>query len=223
MPLQPPWTRSGPDRRCAGIRTSRVYPQVISSGIYSEKTQNLGSDILNLGSRKSWKFSKTRFFIYPLVLSIGGGGEGFYIRLWCGGRGMRSDCHSYLSNDYNALWRRFVHGNRGGPTLVTNWHRSPAVSPASPSPTPQNPRHWLTDGRSELIYKLSENKQWDFVSSFSPSPRPENKQWDLVSSFSPPPRPAPGFRNFVFVNWGVVESTSQINRSEWHVTDRQEN
>jgi hypothetical protein len=64
MPLQPPRMRSGPDRRCAGIRTSRVYPQVISSGIYSltrrEKTQNLGSDILNLGSRKFWKFSKTR-------------------------------------------------------------------------------------------------------------------------------------------------------------------
>jgi hypothetical protein len=55
-PLQPPRTRSGPDRRCAGIRTSRVYPQVINPGIYSltqrEKTQNLGCDILNLGSRK---------------------------------------------------------------------------------------------------------------------------------------------------------------------------
>jgi len=34
-PLQPPRTRSGLDRRCAGIRTSRVYPQVISPGIYS--------------------------------------------------------------------------------------------------------------------------------------------------------------------------------------------
>jgi hypothetical protein len=63
-PLQPPRTRSGLDRRRAGIRTSRVYPQVISSGIYSltqrEKTQNLGSDILNLGSQKFWKFPKTR-------------------------------------------------------------------------------------------------------------------------------------------------------------------
>jgi hypothetical protein len=35
MPLQPPRMRNGPDRRCAGIRTSRVYPQVISPGIYS--------------------------------------------------------------------------------------------------------------------------------------------------------------------------------------------
>jgi hypothetical protein len=35
MPLQPPRTRSGPDRRCAGIRTNHVYPQVISPGIYS--------------------------------------------------------------------------------------------------------------------------------------------------------------------------------------------
>jgi hypothetical protein len=28
-----------------------------------EKTQNPGSDILNLGSRKFWKFPKTRSFI----------------------------------------------------------------------------------------------------------------------------------------------------------------
>jgi len=43
-PLQPPWTCSGPDRCCAGIRTSCVYPHVINPGIYSftrhEKTQN---------------------------------------------------------------------------------------------------------------------------------------------------------------------------------------
>jgi len=62
--LQPPRMCSGPDRCCAGIRTSRVYPQVISPGIYSltrrEKTQNPGFDILNLGSRKFWKFLKTR-------------------------------------------------------------------------------------------------------------------------------------------------------------------
>ncbi len=66
----------------------------------------------------------------------GGGREGFYICFWCGGRGMRSDRHSYPSDGCNALWRRFVHG---GSTLITDWHRSPAVSPASPSPTPQNP------------------------------------------------------------------------------------
>jgi hypothetical protein len=35
--------------------------------------------------------------------------------------------------------------NRGGPTFVTDWHRSPAASPASLSPTPQNPCHKLTD------------------------------------------------------------------------------
>jgi hypothetical protein len=63
-PLQPPQTRSGPDRCCAGIRTNRVYPQVIIPGIYSltrcEKIQNPDFDILNLGSRKFWKFPKTR-------------------------------------------------------------------------------------------------------------------------------------------------------------------
>ncbi len=55
-PLQPSRTCSGLDRHCAGIRTSCVYPQVISLGIYSltrcEKTQNPGFDILNLGSGK---------------------------------------------------------------------------------------------------------------------------------------------------------------------------
>jgi hypothetical protein len=79
--LQPPRTRNGPDWRCAGIRTSRVYPQVIILGIYSltrrEKTQNLGSNILNLGSQKFWKFSKTRSSIWSSVLSVvGGGGVG---------------------------------------------------------------------------------------------------------------------------------------------------
>jgi hypothetical protein len=63
-PLQSPGTRSDPNRRCAGIRISCVYSQVINPGIYSltrrEKIQNPGSDILNLGSRKFWKFSKTR-------------------------------------------------------------------------------------------------------------------------------------------------------------------
>jgi len=63
-PLQPPQTRIGPDRRCAGIKTSCVYPQVINPGIYSltqrEKIQNPSSNILNLGSRKFWKFPKAR-------------------------------------------------------------------------------------------------------------------------------------------------------------------
>jgi len=45
---------------------------------------------------------------------VGRGGEGF----WCGGRGMQFDHHSYPLDGYNALWRRFVHGNRGGPTPV---------------------------------------------------------------------------------------------------------
>ncbi len=84
------------------------------------------------------------------------GGEGFYIYLWCGGRGMRSDHHSYPSNGCNALWRWFVHENRGDSTPVTNWHRSPVASPTCPSPTPQNPHQtdWLTDGLAELIYKI---------------------------------------------------------------------
>jgi hypothetical protein len=33
--LQSPRMCNGADRRCAGIRTSRVYPQAISPGIYS--------------------------------------------------------------------------------------------------------------------------------------------------------------------------------------------
>jgi hypothetical protein len=72
-PLQPPRTRSGLNRHCAGIKISRVY-HVISLGIYSltrhEKTQNPGYDILNLGSRKFWKFSKTRSSINKWVARI---------------------------------------------------------------------------------------------------------------------------------------------------------
>jgi len=52
--------------------------------------------------------------------SGGGGGEGFYIRLWCGGRGMQFDRHSYPSDGCNALWKWFVHENRGGPTPITD-------------------------------------------------------------------------------------------------------
>jgi hypothetical protein len=59
----------------------------------SEKTQNPSFDILNLGSRK---------FLYITAGSFGsgggGGGKGFYIHLWCGGRGMRSDRHSFPSD-----------------------------------------------------------------------------------------------------------------------------
>jgi len=49
MPLQPPRTCSGPDQRCAGIRISRVYLQVISPGIYSL-------------TRWGWENSKPRFW-----------------------------------------------------------------------------------------------------------------------------------------------------------------
>jgi hypothetical protein len=77
--LQPPRMCSGPNRRCAGIRTSRVYPHVISSGIYSltqhEKTQNPGSDILNLGSQKFWKIFENTL-LYITVSSFGSGGGG---------------------------------------------------------------------------------------------------------------------------------------------------
>jgi len=55
---------------------------------------------------------------------MGGGGEGFYIHLWYGGRGMQSDRHSFPSDGCDALWRSSLGctpgwcGNRGGPTPV---------------------------------------------------------------------------------------------------------
>jgi hypothetical protein len=70
----------------------RVFIPLPNGG---EKTQNPGFDILNLGSRKFWKFSKTRSCIKT---RCEGGGECFYIRLWCngcGGKGMQSDRHSF--------------------------------------------------------------------------------------------------------------------------------
>ncbi len=36
---------------------------------------------------------------------MGGGGEGFYIGLWCGGEGMRSDRSFFLSDGCDVLWR----------------------------------------------------------------------------------------------------------------------
>ncbi len=108
----------------------------------SEKTQNPGFDILNLGSRK---------FFYITVGSFGsggGGGKGFYIRLWCGGRGMRSDRHSFLSDGCDALWR-------SGPGLYTwlVWKLwwSPVASPTFPSPPPKTPFTDRQTGLSELI------------------------------------------------------------------------
>jgi hypothetical protein len=49
--------------------------------------------------------------IFPYQRYLGGG-EGFYIRLWCGGRRMRSDRHSFSSDSCDALWR-------SGPGLYT--------------------------------------------------------------------------------------------------------
>jgi hypothetical protein len=48
--------------------------------------------------------------------------------------------------------------NRGGPTPVTDWHRSSATSSASPSPTPQNPvTDSLTNRRSKHILEHHDN------------------------------------------------------------------
>ncbi len=66
--------------------------------------------------------------IFPYQRYLGGG-EGFYIRLWCGGRRMRSDHHSSPSDGCDALWR-------SGPGLYTWPMRKPWWS---------NPRHRLID------------------------------------------------------------------------------
>jgi hypothetical protein len=67
---------------------------------------------------------------------------------------MRSNCHSFPSDGCDALWR-------SGPGLYTWPVRklwwSPAASPASPSPTPQNSRHRQTNRTkwiSIYIYEL---------------------------------------------------------------------
>jgi hypothetical protein len=105
--------------------------------------------------------------LYIIASSFGsggvGGGEGFYIRLWCGGRGMRSDRHSFPSDGCDALWR-------SGPNLYT-WpvrkplwssprHRLTPVArcftglslPHPPKPPSQT--NWLTDKLAELIYRM---------------------------------------------------------------------
>jgi len=68
------------------------------------------------GSQNNTRGSKhpenTLLYITTGFFGSGGGGEGFYICLWCGGRGMRSDRHSFPSDDCDALWR-------SGPGLYT--------------------------------------------------------------------------------------------------------
>jgi hypothetical protein len=83
-----------------------------------------------------------------------GGGKGFYIRLWCGGRGMQSDRHSYPSDGYNALWRRFVHGNRGGPSRVYPQVISPGIYSLT--------RREKTQNLGSDILNLGSRKLWKF-------------------------------------------------------------
>ncbi len=84
----------------------------------SEKTQNLGSDILNLGSRK---------FLYITTSSFGsGGGEGkvFISAFGAVGEGCDPTVIPFL---------------RTAAMLCGDQVLSPAASPASPSPTPKTP------------------------------------------------------------------------------------
>ncbi len=83
-----------------------------------EKTQNPDSNILNLGSKVLEISENTLLYIIADSFGSGGGGEGFYIRLWCGEREMRSDRHSFPSDGCDALWR-------SGPGLYTWLVRKP--------------------------------------------------------------------------------------------------
>jgi hypothetical protein len=127
----------------------------------------------------------------------GGEGEGFYIRLWCGGRRMRSDRHSFPSNSCDALWKT-------GPGLYTWLMRKPWWS---------NPRHGLTpvtrcftgvslphplkpssqiDRLTELIYMTS-GYSWrsDTIRPCPARPCPTRAQpARALSMLSPVPSPA---------------------------------
>ncbi len=158
----------------------RVFTPLPDGG---EKTQNRGS-------RKFWKFLKTRSSIYASSFGSGGGGggEGFYIRLWCGGRGMQSDRHSFpsmLCGDQVLVCTPSWCGNRGGPTHVTDWHRLLAASPAFPSPTPQNPHYRLT----ELIYMICQ-LYLDIV-------------WMCIFSY---------YMNLCYLKFGI-----ECSHKEWHL------
>ncbi len=147
-----------------------MYPHVISLGIYSLTRQGWENPKPRFWHFEPWFWKVLEIFentlLYITANSFGsggeGGGEGFYIRLRCGGRGMRFDRHSFPSDGCDALWRL-------GPGLYTWSVRkpwwSPAVSPTSPSPTPQNPRHRQTNRLTELIYKIYSNfnRYWSFI------------------------------------------------------------
>jgi hypothetical protein len=96
----------------------RVFTPLPDEG---EKTQNPGSDILNLGSRKFWKFPKTRS-------SIGSGGEGkvFISASSAVGKGCNPTVipslrtATMLCGDQVLVCTPGRCENRGGPTLVTD-------------------------------------------------------------------------------------------------------
>jgi hypothetical protein len=109
-------------------------------------------------TRWGWENSKPRFWHFepwfPKVLDItvgsfGSGGEGKVFISASGVVGEGCDptvipslpTAAMLCGDQVLVCTPGRCENRGAPTPVTDWHRSPAASPASPSPTPQNPRH----------------------------------------------------------------------------------
>jgi hypothetical protein len=96
-------------------------------------------------------FKNTLLYIIAGSFSSEGGGEGKVFISASGAMGEGCDLtvipslqmDAMLCGDQVLVCTPGRCGNRDGPTPVTDWHQSPAASPASPSPTP--PKTPVTD------------------------------------------------------------------------------
>jgi len=108
-------------------------------------------------------FKNTLLYITVASFDSGrGGGEGFYIRLWCGGRGMWSDRHSYPSDSCKLCGDDlYMKTMVVQPSSQTNTGR-PLLHRPFPPPPPKNPRQTdrQMDERNELIYKICTCDSW---------------------------------------------------------------
>ncbi len=125
----------------------RVFTPLPDGG---EKTQNPSSDILNLGSRKFWKFSKTHSSIYsPVLLVVGGEGKVFISAFGAVGEGCNPivipslRMAAMLCGDQVLVCTHGWCGNRGGPTPSQTDTGRPLLHRPLPPPPPKTPS--LTD------------------------------------------------------------------------------
>jgi len=161
-PLQPPRTRNGPDRRCAGIRTSRVYPQVINPGIYSFTWRGWENPKPRFWHFEPWFskvleiFENTLLYITTGSFGSGVGGEGKVFIFTSGAVGEGCDLTVIPSlrtavmfcGDQVLVCTPGRCGNHDGPTPSQTDTGRPLLHRPLPPPSPKTP---VTDRLTDLL------------------------------------------------------------------------